>query len=281
MKKLIQLSFFLILLFNHSLLSQEPGMVIELGSTNTFDVDNFNASGGYLQVGSRDNFNSYLSLDNSGIQSIYSEGGKFTSWLQLNPFGGLVFVGDDLYVENDAIINGQLHAEGANIQGNIIADGDVIISSVDVINGRAVCFDDQGKIENYEPNFTSFNNLNTGESTVPFTTWTPVGPPKTFTKEFDCTIIDAQLNDSVYWSGADARTIRLRVQILNENLSASIGGQSSNAVTWEHVTSHTIYKNLPAGTYTAQVFARSIGGTAQVSLRSDVQGGGMWIEERL
>jgi len=282
MKKTTNLTILLLLSFCliTTLQAQEPGAIIEQGSPHEENI-NLAIEGGYLKIGDLEEI--HLSIDKNSIQTLGKDFEYYPYFLHLNKFGGEVGINLGNSLPTSTLdVNGSVNIrQNLDIADDVTIDGDIVITNLAQTSGTAICLDSNGKVVAYEPQFTLLSGLNTGGSTVSPFAWDPVGPAKTFTKQYDHTIIDAQLNESVYWSGS-ANTVRFRVELMNQTISNVVGGQSSNPVTWEHVTSHSIYRNLPAGTYTAQVFARSIGGnTVQVSLRSDVGGGGMWIEEKL
>jgi len=172
-----------------------------------------------------------------------------------------------------------------NTKDNIMtfqADGNVQIGNLAGAGSQVLSTDNSGRIIESQSNFNSFANLNTPPVDVTFTAWSPVGPSITFTKEFDHTIIEADFLGIVSYVTSSASGVRLRVQIDGATNHRYAEGAVNASTVPDFTVSKSIFKNLPAGTYTAQVHARSLGGNAtEVFLGPGGLGGTIWIEERL
>jgi|GEM_PF-5924840 len=112
-------------------------------------------------------------------------------------------------------------------------------------------------------NFSIRTNLNTANPTVKNTTWTAVGPSLTFTKDENETLIDASLQTLARHSTSTSPNfVRYELRITGQTAHRQCPGAVAENSTWEFITAQAIFKNLPAGTYTIQIFGRSNNGNA-------------------
>lgn len=169
-----------------------------------------------------------------------------------------------------------------NAQGNIMTleqDGDTYIGSLAGVSSGIVIADQNGKLSRFDgSNYTMRTNLNTPDSPVNNTTWSPAGPNMTFTKLHDYTIIEAKLFSNVRFTGATINSVQYRVEIIGQNNNGYAPGKIYDESTWRFTSSTSVYKSLPAGTYTAQIHVRSNSGSGTVFLDNN---GTIVIEERL
>lgn len=161
-------------------------------------------------------------------------------------------------------------------------NGDLNIGAFAGGGTQIVSTDNTGKLLESQSNFGIKTNLNTAPVNITSSVWTAVGPSYTFTKEFDHTIIDAQYLGILNYATTSASGVRVRIQIGTTAPSPYAEGAVNSNSANSFVVSKNIFKTLPSGTYTAQVYGRSLGGNAtNVQLGPSGLGGTIWIEERL
>ena len=172
-----------------------------------------------------------------------------------------------------------------NTRPNIMTfepDGELVIGTLAGGGTQTLSTDNNGKLVESQSNFSVGVSLNTSPVDVTFTDWSPVGPSKTFTKEFDHTIIEADYFGIVDYTTSSAFGVRVRVQIDGATVNRYAEGAVNVFTAPDFTVSKSIFENLAAGTYTVQVHARSLGGNAtNVNLGPNGLGGTIWIEERL
>ena len=160
-------------------------------------------------------------------------------------------------------------------------NGNISMNSLSGSGAGVVIADNNGNLKKLDvPRYYRKTNLNVPGTTVNAASWTPVGPTFTFTKAYDETIVDAQMYSLVRWDSptAGAGAVAYRVEILGQPLFIYASGRCRQEITWEFASSRSIYDTLPAGTYTAQIHARTNTGTAFTFFDDR---GWIFIEERL
>jgi hypothetical protein len=173
--------------------------------------------------------------------------------------------------ENGLTISSNSDLTG-NTTDNIMTfepSGGVVVGDLQGISQGVLVADEDGRLVKIgKPQFTMGTNLNTPDVAVNTSSWTPCGPTKMFVKDYDHTIIDAQFFGNVRFSDASSgiNAVSYRVEVLGQSPQGWAAGKIYDETTWRYISSKTFYKNLPAGTYTVQVHARSSNAAANVFL---------------
>lgn len=112
------------------------------------------------------------------------------------------------------------------------------------------------------PVYTSFGSLNNTSYTLT-TTMTGVGVAFSLTKESDNTVLEITMNSRInsgVFAGASGIRLQLRVDGVVGDFATDGSIRASD--TQEFISMFSVFENLPAGSYTVQVYAQTNSGTS-------------------